>query len=67
MENIIEGIQRQCERVRGIIPHYKEIGPVGIFGLTMLKQAIKEGEAAIASGDTIRMIAAYKSLEDCSD
>jgi hypothetical protein len=63
--NIIEGIQQQCERVRGILPYYEEIGPAGMFGLTMLKAAIKEGEASIASDDVVRMLAAYKELEGC--
>lgn len=63
--NLIEGIQKECERVREILPYYEEIGPSGIFGLAMLRAAIKEGEAAIASGDVVRMLAAFKSLEDC--
>lgn len=63
--NLIEGIQTQCERVREILPYYEEIGPAGMFGVAMLKAAIKEGEAAIASGDVVRMLAAYKDLEGC--
>ena len=65
--NLIEGIQQQQERVRGIIPHYEEIGMLGIFGLAMLKEAVKHGDRAIASGDTIDMLAAYKELEDCTE
>lgn len=63
--NLIEGIQSQCQRVREILPRYEELGPVGAFGAAMLKHAIKEGEASIASGDVVRMIAAYKRLEGC--
>lgn len=63
--NLIEGIQKQCNRVREILPHYEELGPTGAFGAAVLRQAIVEGEAAIASGDVVRMLAAYKSLEDC--
>ena len=64
--NLIEGIQEQCRRVReDLLPAYVELGPVGTFGATMLKLAVTEGEAAIASGDTIRMLAAYKDLEGC--
>ena len=65
MANLIEGIQRECNRVRAILPAYEELGAVGVFGLTMLKAAITEGEAAIASGDVVRMVYAYKALEDC--
>jgi hypothetical protein len=65
--NLIEGIQSECERVRGILPYYDEIGPVGFFGKMVLQQAIKEGEASIASGDVVRMVAALESLRGCKE
>jgi hypothetical protein len=66
MENVIEGIQRQCNRVRDeLLPAYESIGPAGKFGAAMLKLAVKNGEAAIASGDVVQMVAAYKELESC--
>lgn len=65
--NLIEGIQSQCQRVRAIVPHYRDIGPAGEFGALMLEAAIREGEAAIASGDVVRMLSAFKSLEDCAE
>lgn len=65
MENVIEGIQGECERVRSLLPDYEAIGPAGRFGLEMLKADIREGEAAIASGETVRMIQALKSLKGC--
>lgn len=61
-ENIIEGIQRQCDRVREILPLYDEI-PTGVFAATMMRNSIKAAEAAIASGDVLAMLAAYKDLE----
>lgn len=63
--NLIEGIQLQCNRVRELLTHYEELGPVGVFGVFVLTNAIREGEAAIASGDVMRMLAAHKSLEGC--
>lgn len=30
----------------------------------MIENAIREGEAAIASGDVVRMVKAFKNLED---
>lgn len=66
MPNIIEGIQEKCKHVREVlIPQYEAIGPVGTFGKMMLTMAVGEGEAAIASGDTVRMIEAYRALDDC--
>jgi hypothetical protein len=63
--NLIEGIQKECNRVRAILPHYEALGPVGFFGVAALKADIAEGEAAIASGDCARMIRALSALEDC--
>ena len=63
--NIIEGIQDECNRCRELLKQYAEIGPVGAFGAMMIQKDIEEGEAAIASGDPIRCIAAFKALQGC--
>ena len=65
-ENLVEGIQRLVKHVREeLMPAYREIGPAGTFGLAMITQAADEGDAAIASGDVVRMLAAFKALEGC--
>lgn len=63
--NIIDGIQFQCDRCRELIKQYEELGPIGLFGKTMIQADITEGEAAIASGDVVRMVRAYNALEGC--
>lgn len=65
--NLIEGIQQQCNRARKIIPCYIEMGDVGVYGKTIIEVCIAEGESAIASGDVIRMLTAYKNLEEIED
>lgn len=66
MANLVEGIQAQCNRVRDeLLPVYDSLGPVGAFGALMLREAVKEGEAAIASNDVVRMVKAYQSLKSC--
>ena len=60
--NLVEGIQDQCNRTRELKTAYDAI-PTGAFGGAFITAAIKEGEAAIASGDVIRMLSAYKKLE----
>jgi len=62
-ENIIEGIQRQCERVRKLIPLYESIGSAGAFSVSLMRYSIQSAEEAIASGDTLAMFLAYKDLE----
>jgi hypothetical protein len=61
--NIIEGIQKECNRVRDLIKFYESF-PTGIFAADLMKQSIKDAEAAIASCDTIKMIACYKELSE---
>jgi len=65
MPNLIEGILQQCNRCRELIAVYKGLGPSGSFGAVVIQNAIWEGEGALASGDVVRMIAAYKELEGC--
>jgi hypothetical protein len=65
MENVIEGIQAECNRVRELLPQYEAIGPAGRFGLLMLQADIAEGGAAIASGDVVRMVRALDALRGC--
>lgn len=60
-ENLIEGLQKEIERVRDeLLPLYDEI-PTGVFAATMMRVSIKEAENAIANMDVIQMI---RSLED---
>jgi len=66
MANLIEGLQEQMNRVRELLKEYEEIGPAGVFGTIMLKAEIKNAEASIASGDTIRMLQCYESLKMCN-
>ena len=65
--NLVEGIIAECNRVRESVAHYEELGPVGAFGAAILRAAIREGEAALGSGDIVRMIQALKELRDCAD
>jgi len=61
--NLVEGIQAECNRLRDrVLPEYDKI-PEGIFAATMMRQAIKRGEAAIASGDVVECLAAYNDLK----
>lgn len=65
--NLIEGIHEQCNRARKIMVCYTGMGNVGVFGEAVIKSCITEGEAAIASGDVIRMLRAYKNLEEIEE
>lgn len=61
--NLIEGIQQELERNREILQAYRDIGPNGAFGVMIIKIKIQEAEQAIANGDTVKMLACYKKLQ----
>ncbi len=62
MANLIEGLNQQLVRNRELQEMYESI-PEGVFGATMIKRDIEAAEKAIADGDTVSMIRAYKALE----
>ena len=62
--NLIEGLQKEANRRRGILPHYEAVGPAGMFGATMLRLDIQRAEAAIAGGDIVQMVTVYKGLSE---
>jgi hypothetical protein len=62
--NLIEGIQAEQNRVRGLLKEYEAIAS-GMFGAMMLKQAIQHGDKSIASGDVVDMLAAFRELQGC--
>jgi len=61
--NLIEGLQQEMNRCRDLIKAYEEIGPAGALGKLVIENSIKNGEAAIASGDVVAMVAAYQDLK----
>ena len=62
--NLIEGLQKEANRRRDILPQYEAIGAAGIFGLAFLKNDIERAEQAIAGGEVIEMVALYKELSE---
>jgi len=63
--NLIEGLQSEMNRCRELLKQYEAIGPAGRFGKSMIEADIIQGEAAIASGDGVEMLFAYKRLKRC--
>ncbi|MCK5617251.1 hypothetical protein KAR91_86100 [Candidatus Pacearchaeota archaeon] len=61
--NLIEGLQKELARNRELLKAYEEI-PTGAFGAAMIKGSIEIAENAMACGDTVAMLKAYKDLEE---
>lgn len=61
--NLGEELPKEQARVREVLSHYKEIGPPGMFGATMIEQSLQKADQAIMSGDVVAMMMAYKELQ----
>ena len=62
-ESLGEALPREIERVQEIMPYYVEIGPPGLFALTMMRASVRRATEAMAAGDLPAMIAAYEDLK----
>ena len=61
--NLIEGLQAELTRCRELLEAYKELGTVGLFGKLVIQESVHKGEAAMVSGDVIKMLRAYEDLK----
>lgn len=41
------------------------LGPVGQFGKAMIELDLREADEAMASGDIVRIVAAYEAMKGC--
>lgn len=65
-ENLMSGVIDQMNRCRKLVQEYENIGPVGIFGATMIKATIQAAENAIKTGDIVAMVESYQLLKECN-
>ncbi len=64
METLGDAYPKEQARVRELLGLYKELGPSGVFGATMIEADLKEADAAAVSGDLARMIRAFNELKN---
>ena len=67
METLGESLPKEQARVREILGHYKEIGPAGMFGATMIEETLRKADEAVISGDLVKMILVYRELKAIED
>lgn len=64
MDNLGEALPKEMARVRDdLMPLYQSIGAAGMFALTMMHTDLDRAAKAMAEGDTLGMIHAYKALQ----
>lgn len=60
-----EALPKEMARVRDeLIPEYLSIGPASGFAVMMMRRSLDRAAIAMAEGDLLAMIAAYKELKD---
>jgi hypothetical protein len=65
MITVGDDFPKEQARVRTLLGHYKELGPVGNFGAMMLEQALQRADAAAMSGDIVAILRSYQELKGC--
>lgn len=58
-----EAFPEEQARLRVILGHYKEIGPVGAFGVVMIEDTLKRADKAVMEQDLPAMIALYLEMQ----
>jgi len=58
MTSLADALPAEQERVRELLVEYEKIGPSGAFGALLIRQKLKEADAAVMSGDVVRMLSA---------
>lgn len=51
-------------RVRTVLGYYKELGPVGTFGATMIEDLLRRCDRAAMEQDTVVMLRLYEELKE---
>lgn len=66
MASLAEALPEKIAYVRKeVLPAYQSIGDAGQPAIQLvIEPAIDEGVSALASGDVVRMISAYKALDE---
>ena len=66
MSSVGEEYPKEQARLRELIGIYRDLpGGVGTFGATMIEATLREADAALASGDVVRIVQAYQAMTEC--
>lgn len=60
-----DALPARMKEIREVfIPAYQSIGPASEFAIAMMNASLTRAEKALADGDVVAMIEAYKELQD---
>ena len=61
-----DALPKEMARVRVVLSQYKELGTVGAIGAMFIEKDLQDADSAVMSGDVVRMILAYQTLQGIS-
>jgi hypothetical protein len=61
---LAEALPEEIARVRELLGHYKELGPVGSFGAAMIECALRRADDATTQQDTVAMLRSLYELQE---
>lgn len=65
MASVGEEIQVEIKRVRDtVLPFYDELGPVGVYGATRIREELDAATKALAEGNVIQVLRSYEALKE---
>ena len=67
MNTLGDALPQEIARVTVLLGHYREIGPAGQVGAYFIETDLAEANQAIVSGDVVRMLQAYKRLQEYTE
>lgn len=60
---LADALPAEMARVRVVLGHYKELGPVGAIGAMFIEQDLQAADKAVMSGDVVAMLQALETLK----
>ncbi len=66
-ESIGEAFPAEQDRLIELIQQYAEIGESGRYGRMVISNALTTANAAMASGDPVRILMAYRLMESITE
>lgn len=64
MTSLADEYPKEQARVRKVLGYYKDIGPAGAFGATMIEDLLRRADKASAEQDTVEMIRCFKEMQE---
>lgn len=58
-----EDYPKEQARCREVLAQYRELGPSGVLGGLLIEATLREADEAMASGDIVRILQAYKRMQ----